>query len=110
MWHLSSEVVVCWTLFVVVVLPRLVMLLFLLFLGSADTNCDLACHSFKLSVFCDLKSSDLLLLNRPLTFFLLLGLLGRLLLSDLFSSFVENSLLLLLVETFKVVGLDSVWS
>jgi hypothetical protein len=110
MWHLSSEVVVCWTLFVVVVLPRLVMLLFLLFLGSADTNCDLACHSFKLSVFCNLESSNLLLLNCPETFFLLLGLLGRLLLSDLFSSFVENRLLLLLVETFEVVRFNSVRS
>ena len=110
MWHLSSEVVMCWTFFVVVVLPRLVMLFFLLFLGSADTNRDLACQSFKLSIFCNLKSSNLLLLDRPLSLLLLLRLFSRLLLSDLLGSFVKDSLLLLLVESFEVVGLDSVWS
>jgi hypothetical protein len=110
MWHLSSEVVVCWTFFVVVVLPRLVMFVFLLFLGSADTNCHFAGHSFKLSILSNLKSANLFLLDSPLPFFFFLSLLGGLLLSNLFSSFVENSLLLLLIESFKVVWLNSVGS
>ena len=90
------------------IFPRSVVLGFLLFLGSSGAVSDLSLFPFHFTIVKDLKASEMLLLESPESLFFFLSIFCRLSLSDLLASLVQDGVPLLLVKTFKVIGLDSV--
>jgi hypothetical protein len=85
------------------------MLNFLLLLGDTVRICYITGAFLHGSVVEDLLSANVFLLESPQFFLLFRVRFFHFLLFDLAGSFVQNFALLLLVEAFKVVWLNSVW-
>ena len=81
----------------------------LLFLGGASASSHLSQLALVLAIGQNLLATQVLLLERPHALLVLLLLASHLGFLDLKLALVEDGLLLLLVHSLEVVGLDTVW-
>ena len=98
------------TLLVVVIFPRNDVLFLLLLLSYAGADRNLAGYSFEFSVLKNLQPANLFLLYSPLLFLFFSSLNCSFFCLNLTSTLVQDRLLLLFVESFKVIGFHSVGS
>ena len=92
------------TLLVVVIFPRNGVLFLLLLLSYAGADRNLAGYSFEFSVLKNLQPANLFLLYSPLLFLFFSSLNCSFFRLNLTSTLVQDRLLLLFVESFKVMG------